>query len=158
MTRIDPSHLAPYCNPDDLLSTLHEIDEFVPELREPIANLLEHDDPDVRAEAVRILIRRWKDIHARPTACKLLEGDPDEEVREAAAYAIAATSNAESRETDTLALLSRVKDPAESPRVRAAAYDGLLIIYRRPNFPTKRRAFNPDTDIDWEWVNTLANR
>lgn len=157
MTKIDPRRLSPYCDPDELLSTLYEIDQFIPNLREPIAALLEHQDADVRAEVVRILVRRWKDDIARPIAFQLLEEDPDDEVREAAAYAIAATSNSESREADTLALLSRVKDPAESPRARAAAYDGLLIIHRRASFPTKRRAFDAKADIDWDWIATLSS-
>lgn len=155
MSEVNPRRLSRHEDADLLLEALYEIDDRDTSLRAEVAALLEHEDPDVRAEAVRILIRRWKDREARPVAFDLLTSDPDDEVREAAAYALAGSGTPETRDRDTEALLSVVQDKGLSLGVRAAAYDGLLILYRRPRFPTKHRAFDPTSDVDWEWLRTL---
>ena len=77
MTEIASTRLASDRPSDLILSTLYEIEGPDPSLRRALMSLLVHDDPDVRAEAMRILVRRWKDEEARPAAFRLFASDPD---------------------------------------------------------------------------------
>lgn len=148
--------LVPWKDPDDLLEVLHRMGkEPVRELRESIAGLLDHEDPDVREEALRVLVTRWKDRSFRGKAVGALQYDPDDAVRSAAAFAVASSSTDDDRDHDTRLLVEIVVDQKESLDVRGAAYDALLILHRNPRFPTKKRDFDPIQDIDWKWIDTL---
>lgn len=158
MMRKNFEKLSPYSEPDALLEALYSLEGPVAELRDTLMKLLEHEDPDVRAEVIRVIIRRWKDAEARPLAFQLLRNDDDVEVRAAAAYAIAGSGSDCSRDQDTRALRGALRDESEALSVRAAAYDSLLIIHRKASFPTKTRHFDPANDVDWGWVDSLAPR
>jgi HEAT repeat protein len=155
--------LSVWNNPDDVLRALYRIGkEPVPELRDAILHLLEHDDADIREEALRILLTRWKDREVRPKAISALQSDPAPNVRSAAAFAISATASDSSRSTDTRILLNVLRNETEDLNVRGAAYDALLILHRQTGeaggkwpFPTKRRDFDPERDVDWLWVQRL---
>jgi HEAT repeat protein len=156
MTHTTEADLLPWNDPDDLLQALYGVENKPrPELREAIARLLEHEDSDIRSEALRILVTRWKDRAFRPHAVKALRFDPQLEVRTAAAFALASTSAEVDRADDTRLLLDVLIDDEEATDVRGAAYDALLIVHRRPQFPTKKRDFNPAQDVDWPWIETL---
>jgi HEAT repeat protein len=151
-----PEDLLPWNDPDELLQALYQLDRKPdPDLRESVAQLLRHDDDDVREEALRILLTRWKDQEFRGYAISALQQDPAASVRSAAAFAIASTSQSGTRAEDIKALVTILLDEDEDLDVRAAAYDALLILHRRPTFPTKKRTFNPAADVDWPWIATL---
>jgi len=118
--------------------------------------LLEHPDPDVREEALRVLFILWKakDLHRRAVDALLHDEDPD--VRAAAGYAVAASSSPLTRREDIATLVATVRNTEEAPFVRASAYDGLLILHERNSFPDMRRAFRPERDVDWSWIERLA--
>lgn len=141
MTKASLGRLSPFSDPDEILDALYELEEPDSESRDALVALLKHEDPDIRAEVVRILIRRWKDEEARPLALELLREDNDEEVREAAAYAITGTTSAATRDHDITALVTVLRDESELSRVRSAAYDALLIAHHKADFPTMQRAF-----------------
>lgn len=147
---------------DDLLSALYRLGaEPVPELRPALQALCDHPDPDVREEALRILATRWKAPEGRSRAIAALDGDTAHTVRSAAAIALAATSDAPTRADDTRRLLAILHDTGMDPDVRGAAYDALVILHRKGAasgkwpFPTKRRAFDPNQDVDWNWVTEI---
>jgi HEAT repeat protein len=149
MNHVTESDLNPWRDPDDLLQALYRVGEPDPELRDSIARLFEHNDPDIREEALRILLTRWKDRSFRSQAVNMLRLDAEVMVRSAAAFGMASVSTEASRAEDTRLLLEILLD------VRSAAYDALLILYRNPAFPTKRRDFDPAADVDWQWIGTL---
>jgi HEAT repeats len=149
-------------DPDDLLDALYRVGrEPVPELRNAIARLLDHDDAEVREEALRILLTRWKDAELRPRAFEVLQSDPEPIVQSAAAVAIAATASDASRAADTRMLLNVLRDEGRDGEVRGAAYDALVILHRKHAgsggwpFPTKKREFDVARDVDWPWVQSL---
>ena len=72
-----------------------------------------------------------------------------------AAYGVAATSRPETLQEDVGALLEVLLDEARPREVRGAAYDALLILHRRTSFPSKRRSFEPERDVDWDWITEL---
>ena len=156
MTQTTAADLLPWNDPDDLLQSLYRVEKAPrPELRDALARLLEHDDPDVRGEALRILVTRWKDHAFRGNAAQTLRFDPDPEVRAAAAFALASVSADGDRLEDTQLLLEMLHDEAQEATVRGAAYDALLVLYRKPEFPTKKRDFDASLDVDWAWVKAL---
>ncbi|HYW13390.1 MAG TPA: HEAT repeat domain-containing protein [Longimicrobium sp.] len=147
---------------DDLLSALYRVDPTpVPELRSAVANLCDHSDPDVREEALRILATRWKDAEGRRIAVVALQADPAANVQSAAAIAVAVTSDPSTCADDTRVLLAVLRNAGIDPDVRGAAYDALVILHRRGAgsgiwpFPTKQRPFDPDRDVDWQWIGEL---
>jgi hypothetical protein len=153
---IDMRDLSPWSDPDVILETLYRVPrEPQRALRAAIAALLGHDDPDIREESLRILVTRWKDAEYRNRAAEMLFSDAAPNVRSAAAYALASIANESMRSSHTLFLVKSLLDEGEEPNVRGAAYDALLILHRMPAFPTKKRDFRPDIDIDRSWVNSL---
>ena len=153
-----PSELSAWSDSDDLVQSLSRVTlDQRDELQDAVEKLLAHDDSDVREEAVRILGVLWKvhDAHARLLDTLLY--DPEAEVRGAASYAVVATSLPETRKRDVEALLGIVRDETQPPFVRGAAYDGLLILHQRRQFPKMTREFQPQKDVDWNWVASIAN-
>lgn len=163
-TTPQPDDLAPRHDADTLLQRLYQVGrEPVPVLRRPLLRLTEHEDPDLREEALRILGTRWKDPGARPRILAVIRDDPAPEVRSAALIALAACASEGTRITDTRLLVGRLADEGEDTGVRGAAYDALIILYRKKAkdgswpFPTARRAFDPLRDVDWDWVRSLGD-
>jgi HEAT repeat protein len=156
------AHLAFWNDPDELLQALYRLGrEPIPELREPLRQLLDHADPDIREEALRVLATRWKDESARLRALDMLRTDPSPMVRSAAAFAIGGTSTSETRSCDTRLLLSVLRDTSQPMDVRSAAYDALIIAHRKGAgeggwpFPNHRSEFDPVRSVDWEWLRSL---
>ncbi len=156
MSRITEADLHSWNDPDELLQALGQLGkDQKSELREAVAALLEHDDADIREEAMRTLLVSWKDQQWRDRAVAAIHSDDVPEVRSTAAYAVAATSTDATRRGDTQLLLGVLEDEHAELPVRAAAYDALLILNRKPDFPTRTRDFNPREDVDWHWVRSL---
>ena len=151
------SKLDPRRDPHLILEALYT----VPKVQQPglvgvIAPLLDHSDAYIREEAIRILVTRWKLERYLDRAADMLVSDKAPDVRGAAAYALAAAATETTRVKHTRLLLDSLRNTDEEPNVRGAAYDALLILYRNPAFPTKKRDFDPDLDADWQWVETLC--
>jgi HEAT repeat protein len=156
---ITSTELSPWNDPDELLDALLKLPrEPLPSLVGRIAQLLQHSDPDIREEALRVIAIRWKVKEGRTHALEMLSADPAPGVRGAAAYALAALADLSTVAEDTKRLLGSLLDTTEQPNVRGAAYDALLIVQRKPNFPTKRRDFDPEADVDWPWINVLVGQ
>lgn len=148
--------LQPWNDPDLILEALYQVPrERQHALEAAISPLLSHDDPDIREEALRILVTRWKDAAYRHKTAQMLISDPAPTVRGAAAYALTAISDEFTKSEHTALLLNTLLDESEEPNVRGAAYDALLILHRRQAFPTKQREFDPELDVDWAWVRSL---
>ncbi len=150
---------ASWRDPEDLIEALTRLAlgdrEATSDALQP---LLEHDDANVREEALRVLGVQWKLQSAHPSAIRAFLSDPAHNVRELAAYAIAATASLKSLPGDVKILSEVLGDSGTNVDVRSAAYDALLIIDRRAAFPTMRRAFDPRLDIDWSWIADLRSR
>ena len=155
--RITEADLYSWNDPDELLQALGKIGkDQKSELRDAVEALLEHEDADIREEAMRTLLVIWKDQEWRERAVVAITSDDVPEVRSTAAYAVAATSTDVTRQSDIRLLLGVLKDEHAGPPVRAAVYDALLILNRKPDFATTRREFNPREDVDWDWVESLG--
>lgn len=127
----------------------------VPAVATLIAGLLGHSAPEVRAEALSALLVTGRLAEHRHSAVRSLSRDADEGVRAKAAYGIAATAE-ERTLRDDLALLVRVlRNYHEAPDVKRAAYEGLLLMFHRPEFPDSLEEFDPARDIDWDWIREL---
>jgi HEAT repeat protein len=151
-TKLDPRR-----DPHLILEALYEVPKVhQPELVGVIAPLLDHCDPYVREEAIRILITRWKLEKYRDRAAEMLVSDEAPDVRGAAAYALGSVASNATRAEHTRLLLDTLRNRDEEPNVRGAAYDALLILHRNPAFPTKKREFDPHLDVNWQWVDSLS--
>lgn len=120
-----------------------------------VSLLLGHDDPVVREEAISLLVGKWRDPRYRSAALAMLDRDADFGVRAQAALGLAAVSTDATRDEDISVLLKLVGDTAEEVETRGAAYDALLILGGRQDFASAMEKFDPEADIDWEWVSTL---
>jgi hypothetical protein len=120
-----------------------------------IAPLIEHWAPEVRAEALSALFVIGRSEEYRSRALRALSRDADEGVRAKAAYAVAATSNDGTLSDDVRLLLRALQNERESPEVRRAVYEALLLIFKRAEFPDPLEDFNPETDVDWIWINEI---
>lgn len=148
--------LHPLRDPDLLLRALYGVPRArQPALVDAIARLLDHHEAFVREEALRILVTRWKEAAYRGRAAGMLVSDPSAEVRGAAAFALGASADDATRREHTDLLVQVLRNAREEAAVRGAAYDALLILYRNPAFPTKRREFDPGLDVDWPWIRSL---
>jgi HEAT repeat protein len=159
MTTPGESELYPWNDPNDLLVALGRLrPEQKGVLGESVLQLLDHGDADVRQEAMRTLFVGWKAHGWRDRAISALTADESPEVRRTAAYGVAATTSDATRSRDTQQLLAVLENADEGLSVRGAAYDALLILYRKPAFPSLKRTFDPDRDVDWAWVRSLIGK
>jgi HEAT repeat protein len=147
----DPARLAPV-----LIRSLCALKhDEVPDVATAITELLGHAAPEVRAEALSALLVTGRLAAHRHCAVRSLSRDADEGVRARAAYGIAATTSEASRRED-LALLVRVlRNAHESPEVQRAAYEGLLLMFHRPEFPDSLEEFDATRDVDWDWIGEM---
>jgi hypothetical protein len=82
--------------------------------------------------------------------------DSDTKVRPAATFAISATSSPATRGEDQRALLGTLHNPNEDATVRGAAYEALLILHNRREFPPANRDIDLVRDVNWQWVQSLG--
>lgn len=158
MTRVTEAELAPWLSEEELIRSLGRLGRSADnEVRRAVLGLLHHDDPYVRDEAMRVFFVQWKDRQHRQHVAEAFTHDPDSDVRCTAAFGIAATSTAETHPDDVRLLLDSLRDETVDADVRAASYDALLIIYRLPAFPTKKREFDPSRDVDWRWIEQIRS-
>lgn len=155
--KITPEDLVRWRDPDELLQALGAISrEQKEELSSAVADLLDHEDPDIREEAVRRLIVQWKDAELRPTAIEILQFDEEPAVRRTAVYGLAALSKGSTQGEDTQMLLSILFDEAGEPDLRRAAYEALMMIHGRSDIPPVNREIDLVDDVDWTWIRSLA--
>lgn len=117
--------------------------------------LLNHPEPDVRSAAISTVFVLWRMNEHRKVAVELMQRDRHEEVRSAAVYAVAAISSEITRREDVRLLLDIVDNEAESAELRRSAYEGLMLLLQRRDFPDALQAFDPVHDVDWQWVEEL---
>lgn len=152
----DAHPLDPWDDPLDIIDALIGLRrEELNDLRDKLRNLLQHDDPDVRVHAVRRLFVHLEDTEYRGHAIAAVRSDPEPSVRRAAAFAVASTSSAESQIDDQRVLLHVLLNEDETSFVRGAAYEGLLLMHGRRDFPPVNREIDFLRDIDWQWVGSL---
>lgn len=115
-----------------------------------VAELLAHQDPTVRSEAVSLLGAKWEQSWYLPQFSDLLANDPDTGVRSRAALAIGSLSTAFTRARDLQQLKEIVLDQQDDEDVRSAAYEALLRLQGRGREAPLARL--PD---DLSWVRQL---
>lgn len=124
------------------------------DLHAAVAALLGYEDPVVREDAVWLLCITWADGRYRDRLTALLGEDDDFGVRGRAAFALACVSGPETRGEDVAILSGMLRDPSEDRLARRAAHEGLLLLGGRRDFPAR---FDPDRDVDWDWVAGLTH-
>lgn len=159
MPNVRAEDLSPWRDSDEILRHLGNIaKEEVTDLAPALVALLDHEDPDVREEAAQALFVVGKHREHRARAVELLKHDSDVAVRCTAAYGVAATSSDDSRRSDIGLLATIVRDDTQDTELRRSAYEALLIIFRRPRFPSMTGPFNPVVDVDWDWLDQLRSQ
>lgn len=156
MTLPTRAELSVWADEEDLLDALGRIDRSQQqELLGPVEALASHAESDIRQEALRVLFVLWKvrDLHS--LAVDVLLHDSDPEVRAAASYGLASISSRQTRNEDVRLLLRMLEDEEQPEFVRRTVYDGLLILFHRPAFPTMQREFLPMVDVDWSWIESI---
>lgn len=117
-----------------------------------VVSLLSHPEPDVRSAALSAVFVLWHLDDRRGRATEMLRTDRHAEVRASAAYAVAATSSESTRREDAMMLLRALENTNEDREVRRAAYEGLLLLFGRPDFPDAISEFDPSAHVDWDWI------
>ncbi len=151
--------MASWNDPDDILHTLIDLqkDDYGA-LRDAVLDLVDHEDPDVREEAVRKIYVHWTDVPSRSKAVDALRFDPSPGVRRVAAFGVAATASDTTQGEDTRVLLQTFLNESEEIDVRGAAYEALLLLHKRREFPPVKREIDLDRDVDWNWVSVLRSQ
>lgn len=120
-----------------------------------IVDLLHHPDVDVRVAAMSALFVTGKVGAHRGLALRALSRAKDETERAKAAMAISATSDADTRTEDIALLIRALRNELETSEVRRSAYEALLLLHGRDDFPDSLKDFDPAVDVDWIWIDTL---
>ena len=150
--------LVPTSDPVDLIGALVDLPrDQIAGVRDQLAVLADHPDVDVRLHAIRRLFVHHSDVPYRRIVVKHFECDPHPKVRRAAAYGVMATSTPETRRQDTQTLLNRLRDVLEETYVRGAAYEALLLLLGKTDFPPANRDIDLNRDVDWNWINSLED-
>lgn len=154
----DVRRLEPWNDPVDLIKALVDLpSDRLADARAQLEALTQHPDVDVRAHAFRRLFVHLKDPRLHDRAVDAMRRDPEAKVRRVAAHAIAATSRTATRQQDIRVLLQALCDDQEYLAVRGAAYESLLLIHDRKDFPPVKRDINLTTDVDWPWIRALQS-
>lgn len=153
-------NLAAWSDPDELLSELRRLSRMpAPQdahsLSDAVSSLLEHADEEVRQEALRLLLITWKLSEFRQAALDALAFDADDDVRITAAFSVASVSRSSTSADDTRALLAVLDDVSNPVELVRAAYEGLLLVHRKIDFPPLNRSFDSKRDVNWEWIRQL---
>jgi HEAT repeat protein len=127
----------------------------VPEVAAAITGLLGHAAPEVRAAALSALLVTGRLAAHRQYAVRSLSRDADEGVRATAAFGIEATTSDASRREDLSLLVRVLRNAHESPEVQRAAYEALLLMFHRPEFPDSLEDFDVRRHVDWDWIGEL---
>lgn len=153
---MDLKRLEPWNDPIELVKALVDLPkERLSEAKEKLTVLIGHADVDVRVHAFRRLFVHLRDSSRHATALSALRRDPEPKVRRVAAHAISATSTVQTRAQDVSTLLQSLQDQNESVEVRGAAYEALLLLHERKDFPPANRDIDLQKDVDWTWVDLL---
>jgi HEAT repeat protein len=151
--------LDPWDDPLDLLNSLVSImRNELGGVRDKLHTLVKHSDPDVRLHAIRRLFVHLKDTSHHEDVVTAFQSDSHAEARRAAAFGIAATSTETSRPADVKVLTQQLLNENEEKWVRGAAYEALLIMHGRTDFPPPSRDIDLIKDVDWNWVRDLQAR
>jgi HEAT repeat protein len=156
MSSVTPEDLLPWNDPDELLQLLGRIekaDRAV--LHDAVKKLLDHEDEDIREEALRVAAIHWTLQDVREKSVEMLQFDNEPSVRRTAAYAIAALANESTRLADTKLLLDVLRNSTEPEEVRRAAYEGLLLLHGRKEFPPMNREVSASTLMEDPWLREL---
>jgi HEAT repeat protein len=156
MSSVTPEDLLPWNDPDDLLQLLGRVeksDRAV--LHDAVKKLLEHEDEDIREEALRVAAIHWTLGDVREKSIEMLQFDDEPSVRRTAAYAIAALAKEATRLADTKLLLGVLRNSSEEEEVRRAAYEGLLLLHGRKELPPMNREVSVSTLMEDPWLREL---
>ena len=148
--------LQPWNDAEDLfraLTRIHKHQRY--ELQNAVRDLVNHPDEGVRTEAIRKLYVWWTDKESRDQAVAALTHDSHYGVRRVAAFGVASTSDEQTRRDDTRLLLQTFLNESEDIAVRGAAYESLLLMNGRNDFPPVKREIDPTLDVDWGWIAAL---
>jgi HEAT repeat protein len=149
-------------DPDQLLEAIYGLpSQPTDALIEKLLDLSAHPDEDVREEAVRALFTKWKCDAFDSVLLDRLHRDTSPLVRAAAAIGLASSGTEHTRLARSDILLHVLKDSTEAVDVLEAAYDALVILWRHREgawpFSSKSRSFDPQRDVDWNWVRSLEH-
>jgi len=131
-------------------------------LQPVVARLLDHPIELVRQSALDAIVYgdRAEERHLSK-AIQMLRFDSDAGTRAYAAVAVAALSRRYGSQEAVPALIEVLRDAEEHTKVRLETYTSLLSIAGAPasKMPHgKTEAWDPDRDIDWDWVRSLEDR
>jgi hypothetical protein len=156
MSSVTPEDLLPWKDPDELLKVLGRVEKSDRALLHgAVKQLLEHEDEDIREEALRIVAVHWTLADVRAKAIEMLQIDDEPSVRRTAAYAVASLAKDTTRDSDTQLLLDVLRNDSEQEEVRRAAYEALLLLHGRDEFPPMNRDVSASALVRDPWLREL---
>jgi HEAT repeat protein len=132
------------------------------DLQLALERLLDHPVELVRQSALDAIVygeRGGKEHLSK--ALEMLRSDSDAGTRAYAAVAVAALSRRYGSQEAVPALIQALRDSDEHNKVRLEAYNSLLSITGAPTSEISRadpEAWDPERDVDWDWIRYLENR
>lgn len=120
-----------------------------------VARYLASRDPDVRAQALIVLVHHWGLEKYGLLCTEWLFNDTSVDVRRAAAMCLGTILvEGDLSPRYIINLLRSLKHPAEDESVHATAYVSLLRAYEAPHSmrPNPFRRFDAQTDVDWDFI------
>lgn len=128
-------NLSPDRRAEDLIDALYEARRADRrDLEAEVVQLLNHEEPIVREEAVSLLMSKWKTSRLAEVARELLRSDPDYGVRARAAIGLASISGGSNRKTDAALLASVFGDANSTQELKRACFEALSLMAGRPTY------------------------
>ncbi len=125
-----------------------------------VAPFLTHPSAELRGAAIRSLTFYWAFPEYRERAEKMMNEDPDLEVRVVAMMGWAGLAPKQDRATTLHRLREILRDRSVDPYIRANAFDFLLSVAEVPPDVRLRQEIpideSLDAYIDWAWVDRLC--
>ena len=141
-----------------VVDALHDVADLkLKGLRGEVVDLLPHQDPRVRAAAVRTLARVWRQQENCELARAMAHQDQDPDVRAEAITAWAALMARSRSTTDLKQLYQILVDQESDYDVRSSAYDAIVLIAYIPQdqLPEILGAGPIADEVDWDLMREI---
>lgn len=141
-----------------VVDALHDVADLkLKGLREEVVDLLPHQDPRVRAAAIRTLARVWKQPENCELARAMAHQDLDSDVKAEAISAWAALMARSRCTTDLKQLYQILVDQESDFDVRSSAYDAIVLIADIPQdqLPQILGAGPIAEEVDWDLMREI---
>ena len=133
--------------PEELYGLIHDFGHAMFLEAEPdVVTLLNHPNAQIRCIAIRVLTFHWDVRRHRDELIRLLQHDPEYEVRSFAARGLGFVFRESKDAVVSRALINIIRDNDEDPYLREAAYKGLRGVWT----PVDVKLADIQAEIQWQ--------